>query len=256
MLTIISPAKALDFSPVANGLDATQPRFVDDTASLMQTCKTLEASDLRKLMSLSDSLAQLNHARFQEMSLPLTEENAKPCVLAFQGDVYKGLDASSLKSGELEWAQGRLRILSGLYGLLRPLDLIQPYRLEMGTKLTNSRGANLYEFWGDRLANALNDEDADPEAPVLNLASQEYAKAVPRKSLKRPVVVADFKEERNGELKTIGLVAKRARGLMARYVIRNRVENAEDLKDFDDEGYGFRPELSSEDKLVFSRAKA
>ncbi len=256
MLTIISPAKALDFSPVANGLDATQPRFVDDTASLMQTCKTLEASDLRKLMSLSDSLAQLNHVRFQEMSLPLTEENAKPCVLAFQGDVYKGLDASSLESRDLEWAQGRLRILSGLYGLLRPLDLIQPYRLEMGTKLSNARGANLYEFWGDRLANALNAEDADPDAPVLNLASQEYAKAVPRKSLKRPVVVADFKEERKGELKTIGLVAKRARGLMARYVIRNRIENAEDLKDFDDEGYGFRPELSSEDKLVFSRAKA
>ena len=256
MLTIISPAKALDFSPVGNGLAATQPRFVDDTASLLQTCKTLEASDLRKLMSLSDSLAQLNHARFQDMSLPLTPENAKPCVLAFQGDVYKGLDASSLADEDLTWAQDRLRILSGLYGLLRPLDLIQPYRLEMGTKLLNERGKNLYEFWGDRLANALDGEDADPEMPVLNLASQEYAKAVPPKSLTRPLVAADFKEERNGELKTIGLVAKRARGLMARYVIRNRVESVEELKDFDDEGYGFRPELSSEDRLVFSRAKA
>ena len=150
---------------------------------------------------------------------------------------------------------GRLRILSGLYGLLRPLDLIQPYRLEMGTKLANARGANLYEFWGDRLANALDGEDADPEAPVLNLASQEYAKAVPPKSLKRPLIAADFKEERNGELKTIGLVAKRARGLMARYVIRNRIEDADSLKDFDDEGYGYRPELSSADRLVFSRAK-
>ena len=256
MLTIISPAKALDFTPVANGLTATQPRFVDDTAVLLQTCKTLEASDLRRLMSLSDSLANLNHARFQEMSLPLTPENAKPCVLAFQGDVYKGLDAASLESGDLSWAQERLRILSGLYGLLRPLDLIQPYRLEMGTKLSNARGKNLYEFWGDRLASALNGEDADPGAPVLNLASQEYAKAVPPKSLARPLIAADFKEERNGELKTIGLVAKRARGLMARYVIRNRIEDVEGLKDFDDEGYGFRPELSSDERLVFSRARA
>lgn len=256
MLTIISPAKALDFTPVANGLTATQPRFVDDTAVLLQTCKTLEASDLRRLMSLSDSLANLNHARFQEMSLPLTPENAKPCVLAFQGDVYKGLDVASLESGDLSWAQDRLRILSGLYGLLRPLDLIQPYRLEMGTKLSNARGKNLYEFWGDRLASALNDEESDPEAPVLNLASQEYAKAVPPKSLARPLIAADFKEERNGELKTIGLVAKRARGLMARYVIRNRIEDIEGLQDFDDEGYGYRPELSSADRLVFSRAKA
>ena len=255
MLTIISPAKALDFSPVGNGLATTQPRFVDDTSLLMDTCKTLEAGDLRKLMSLSDSLAQLNHARFQDMHLPLTAENAKPCVLAFQGDVYKGLDASSLEADDLSWAQGRLRILSGLYGLLRPLDLIQPYRLEMGTKLSNARGANLYEFWGNRLADALNDEDADPGAPVLNLASQEYAKAVPPKSLRRPLVSALFKEERNGELKTIGLVAKRARGLMARHVIRNRIEDVEGLKDFDDAGYGFRPELSSDDQLVFSRAK-
>lgn len=255
MFTIISPAKALDFSPAANGLAATQPRFADDIALLLDTCKTLDASDLRRLMSLSDSLAQLNHARFQEMSLPLTAENAKPCVLAFQGDVYKGLDAASLGDDDLAWAQGRLRILSGLYGLLRPLDLIQPYRLEMGTKLANARGANLYEFWGDRLANALDGEDADPGAPVLNLASQEYAKAVPPKSLRRPLIAADFKEERNGELKTIGLVAKRARGLMARYVIRNRIEDADALKDFDDAGYGYRPELSSPDRLVFSRAK-
>ncbi len=256
MLTIISPAKALDFSPVGNGLAPTQPRFVDDTALLLDTCRKLEASDLRKLMSLSDSLAQLNHARFQDMRLPLTAENAKPCLFAFQGDVYKGLDAASLDEDDVSWAQGRLRILSGLYGLLRPLDLIQPYRLEMGTKLANARGANLYEFWGDRLANALNDEDADPEAPVLNLASQEYAKAAPPKSLRRPLLTADFKEERNGELKTIGLVAKRARGLMARYVIRNRVEDVEGLKDFAAEGYGFRAELSGEDRLVFTRAKA
>ena len=257
MLTIISPAKALDFSPAGAAPTPTQPRFVDDAALLLETCRSLEASDLRRLMSLSDSLAQLNHARFREMRLPLTAENAKPCVLAFQGDVYKGLDAASLGADDLSWAQGRLRILSGLYGLLRPLDLIQPYRLEMGTRLANPRGANLYEFWGDRLADALNEEDgADPQAPVLNLASQEYAKAVPPKSLRRPLLTADFKEERKGELKTIGLVAKRARGLMARYVIRNRIEDVEGLKDFAEEGYGFRPDLSREDRFVFARAKA
>ena len=240
---------------MSDGLTATQPRFVDDTALLIDNCKTLEASDLRRLMSLSDSLAQLNHARFQEMRLPLTAENAKPCLLAFQGDVYKGLDAASLESEDLNWAQGRLRILSGLYGLLRPFDLIQPYRLEMGTRLANARGANLYEFWGDRLAGALNEEDVDPEAPVLNLASKEYARAVPTSSLTRPLVTADFKEERDGQVKTIGLVAKRARGLMARYIIRNRIESVEDLKDFDDQGYGYRPDLSSDDRLAFTRAR-
>ncbi len=255
MHTIISPAKALDFSPVANGMAATQPRLIKDTALLLETCKTLEESDLRKLMSLSDSLAQLNHARFQDMDLPLTPENAKPCLLAFQGDVYKGLDAASLDDDDLSWAQERLRILSGLYGLLRPLDLIQPYRLEMGTRLANARGENLYEFWGDRLAGALNDDAGDPETPVLNLASNEYAKAVPPKSLKRPLVSAVFQEERDGTLKTIGLVAKRARGLMARFVIRNRIEEVEGLKDFADEGYGYRPDLSTDARLVFTRAK-
>ena len=254
MLTLISPAKALDFSLDRSDLAPTQPRFIDDTALLVKRCKTLSASSLQQLMGLSEPLAQLNHARFQEMRLPLTAENARPCVVAFQGDVYKGLDAASLSTGDLGWAQERLRILSGLYGLLRPLDLIQPYRLEMGTKLSNARGENLYDFWGARLAQALNDEHADTDAPVLNLASNEYAKAVPVKALRRPLVSAVFQEERNGRLKTIGLVAKRARGLMARYVIRNRIEDAEDLKEFAEEGYGYRPDLSSDDHLVFARA--
>ncbi len=254
MLTLISPAKALDFSPCTSSLAPTQPRFIDDTALLLKHCRQLDARALQRLMRLSDSLAQLNHARFQEMSLPLTPENAKSCALAFQGDVYKGLDAVSLSADDLGWAQERLRILSGLYGLLRPLDLIQPYRLEMGTKLANVRGESLYDFWGARLAHALNDECAD--APVLNLASNEYAKAVPAKALRRPLVSAVFQEERNGRLKTIGLVAKRARGLMARFVIRNRLEDVEDLKEFAEEGYGYRPDLSGEDRLVFARAQS
>tara|TARA_Y100000588_G_C14003898_1_gene816932 strand:+ start:64 stop:834 length:771 start_codon:yes stop_codon:yes gene_type:complete len=253
VLTILSPAKAMDFSAPPISLAVTQPTLVDDAALLMRTCKALEAKDLEKLMKLSDSLAQLNHARFQDMRLPLTPDNAKPCVLAFKGDVYKGLDAASFKPEDLTWAQERLRILSGLYGLLRPLDLIQPYRLEMGTKLANERGANLYEFWGDRLANSLNNEDIDPEVPVLNLASQEYAKAVPQRDLQRPLLSAIFKEEQDGKLKTIGIFAKRARGLMARYLIRNRIDEFDALKDFNDEGYNYQPALSNEEQLVFTR---
>ena len=254
MLTLISPAKALDFSGDARGLAPTQPRFATDTALLVERCKELEEADLRRLMGLSEPLAQLNRARFQEMRPPPATENARPCVLAFRGDVYKGLDADSLSADDLAWAQGRLRILSGLYGLLRPLDLIQPYRLEMGTKLRNARGGNLYEFWGARLAHALNEEtDAAADAPVLNLASSEYAKAVPPAELRRPLISAVFQEERGGQLKTIGLVAKRARGLMARYVIRNRIDDAEALRDFAEEGYAYRPDLSEADRLVFAR---
>lgn len=253
MLTLISPAKALDFSGDARGLAPTQPRFATDTALLVERCKELEEDDLRRLMGLSEPLAQLNRARFQEMRPPPITENARPCVLAFRGDVYKGLDADSLSADDLAWAQGRLRILSGLYGLLRPLDLIQPYRLEMGTKLRNARGGNLYEFWGARLAHALNEETEAADAPVLNLASNEYAKAVPPAELRRPLISAVFQEERGGQLKTIGLVAKRARGLMARYVIRNRIDDAEALRDFAEEGYAYRPDLSEPDRLVFAR---
>ena len=254
MLTLISPAKALDFSRDARGLAPTQPRFAADTALLVERCKELEEDDLRRLMGLSEPLAQLNRARFQEMRPPPADGNGKPCVLAFRGDVYKGLDADSLSADDLAWAQGRLRILSGLYGLLRPLDLIQPYRLEMGTKLRNARGGNLYEFWGARLAHALNEEqDAAADAPVLNLASNEYAKAVPPAELRRPLISAVFQEERGGQLKTIGLVAKRARGLMARYVIRNRIDDADALRDFAEEGYAYRPDLSEPDRLVFAR---
>ncbi len=256
MLTLLSPAKTLDFSPAPKGLPTTQPRFEKDIAVLMKRCKKLGVRTLRQMMSLSQPLAELNRQRFQEMSLPFTPENAKPSLLAFQGDVYKGLDAASLTRANLNWAQDHLRILSGFYGMLRPLDLMQPYRLEMGTRLGNTRGKNLYQFWGNRLADAINAEHQERPTTVLNLASNEYFKAVPRKRLEPPLVTADFKEIRDGKPRTISFFAKRARGLMARFVVRQRVEEPEGLKDFAEEGYGFRPDLSADDRLVFTREQA
>jgi len=255
MLTLLSPAKTLDFSAAPAGLQATTPRLEQDIAVLMKRCKKLGVATLRKLMHLSQPLAELNHQRFQEMSLPFTRENAKPSLLAFQGDVYKGLDAGSLSAADLRWAQDHLRILSGFYGLLRPLDLIQPYRLEMGSRLGNTRGKNLYAFWGNRLADALNAELALHPAPaILNLASNEYWKAVPAKRLAARLVHADFQEVRDGKARTISFFAKRARGLMARFQVRHRIDEPEGLKDFADEGYGYRPDLSTDDRLVFTRA--
>ncbi len=254
MLTLLSPAKTLDLSPAPEGLPVTEPGFEKDIAVLMKRCKSLGVPSLRKLMNLSQPLAELNHQRFQEMSLPFTRGNSKPSLLAFQGDVYKGLDAGSLSEDDLSWAQDHLRILSGFYGMLRPLDLMQPYRLEMGTRLGNTRGKNLYAFWGDRLADALNAELAEDPAPaILNLASNEYFKAVPRKRLEPRLITADFKEIRDGKPRVISFFAKRARGLMARFLVRHRIDEPEGLKDFADEGYGFRPDLSADDRLVFTR---
>ncbi len=254
MLTLLSPAKTLDFSAAPEGLPATEPHFEKDIAVLMKRCKKLGVPSLRKLMSLSQPLAELNRQRFQDMSLPFTPENSKPSLLAFQGDVYKGLDAGSLSEGDLGWAQDHLRILSGFYGMLRPLDLMQPYRLEMGTRLSNTRGKNLYDFWGNRLADALNVELAEDSAPViLNLASGEYFRAVPRKRLEPRLISADFKEIRDGKLRVISFFAKRARGLMARFLVRHRIDEPEGLKDFAEEGYGFRSDLSADDRLVFTR---
>ncbi len=256
MLTLLSPAKTLDLSAAPADLATTVPRFEKDIAVLMKRCKKLSVRSLRRLMDLSEPLAELNRQRFQEMSFPFTPENAKPCVLAFQGDVYKGLDAGSLSRRDLQWAQDRLRILSGLYGLLRPLDLMQPYRLEMGTRLSNTRGKNLYNFWGNRLVDALNAEAAERSTTVLNLASNEYFKAVPKKRLEAPLVHADFKEIRDGKPRTISFFAKRARGLMARFIVRHRVEDPAGLKEFAEEGYGFNPDLSANDRLVFTRQQA
>jgi cytoplasmic iron level regulating protein YaaA (DUF328/UPF0246 family) len=254
VLTLLSPAKTLDFEFSADGLPTTTPRFEEDTDVLLERCKKLTVTKLRGLMQLSQPLAELNRQRFQAMTLPCTADNSKPCVLAFRGDAYRGLDAASLSKRDLLWAQERLRILSGLYGILRPLDLMQPYRLEMGTRLSNLRGSNLYDFWGNRLVEALNAEHAArPVKAVLNLASNEYFKAVPEKHLEAPLVTALFQEIRGGTPKTISFSAKRARGLMARFVIRNRIEAPSGLKAFAEEGYSFRPELSQEDRLLFVR---
>ncbi len=254
MLTLLSPAKTLDFEFSAEGLPTTSPRFEEDIEVLLRRCKKLTVAKLRELMKLSQPLAELNRQRFRDMALPFTADNSKPCLLVFRGDVYRGLDASSLSKRDLKWAQGRLRIISGLYGILRPLDLMQPYRLEMGTRLPNPRGSNLYDFWGDRLVESLNAEHAErPVKAVLNLASNEYFKAVPEKRLDAPLVTALFQEIRDGKPKTISFSAKRARGLMARFIVRNRIGAPEDLKGFAEEGYSYRPELSREDRLLFVR---
>ena len=254
MLILLSPAKTLDFSPAPKGLPLTRPALKRDIAVLMRRCKTLDVAELRKLMRLSEPLAELNHERFQAMSPRFTLGNSKPALLAFQGDVYRKLDAASLSRPDLLWAQEHLRILSGLYGLLRPLDLMQPYRLEMGTRLATERGGNLYSFWGSRLAEALNAEHKKrPVAAVLNLASNEYSKAVPAERLAMPMITVDFQEWRGGKLKTISFSAKKARGMMARFMVEKKIDKPARLKRFAAEGYSFQPELSTDRRLLFAR---
>jgi cytoplasmic iron level regulating protein YaaA (DUF328/UPF0246 family) len=254
MLTLLSPAKTLDCSPAPEGLPTSQPILERDFALLLRRCKALDVETLQSLMRLSQPLAELTYNRFQEMTTSSTRKNSKACLLAFRGDVYRSLDAPSLSADDLLWAQSRLRIISGLYGVLRPLDLMQPYRLEMGTRLDTERGATLYDFWGDRIAKTLNAEIGKlPTPAILNLASNEYSKAIPAGSIDAPVVNASFKEYRDGALRTIGFFSKQARGLMARYVVENRVEDPRDVTNFDLEGYAFDPELSTDTDLVFTR---
>jgi cytoplasmic iron level regulating protein YaaA (DUF328/UPF0246 family) len=250
----LSPAKTLNFDFETNGLAVTPPRFEADTAELLTTCRKLSVAQLRKLMGISQSLAELGHERFQTMEIPFTANNSKPAVLAFQGDAYRGLDAASLNKRDLAWSQRHLRILSGFYGILRPLDLIQPYRLEMGTRLASARGKNLYDFWGSQITEALNAEHADrPVKAVLNLASNEYFKSVKTAGLAPPLVTALFKENREGQLRTISFSAKRARGLMVRFIIRNRIDAPAGIRDFHEEGYTYRPDLSDPATMLFVR---
>ena len=257
MLTLLSPAKSLDFSPALTGVEPSEPRFQHDTSVLVKRCKKLSVRSLRNLMRLSQPLAELNHQRFQDMSFSFAEESSKPALLAFTGDVYRSLDPASLGKRDLRWAQQHVRILSGLYGLLRPMDLIQPYRLEMGSRLRNTRGKNLYDFWGDRLVDSLNEEHAArPVSAILNLASNEYFKAIPAKRLKAPLVTAVFQEIREGKPRTISFLAKKARGMMTRYVIENRIDEPRGLEGFHDAGYDYRDDLSSADRLVFVRQQA
>ncbi len=252
MLMVISPAKALDFTAPDRPLPLTQPRLGEDVAELSKATRRLGVGDLRRLMHLSEALASLNHARFQAFD-PASEDGLQAAI-AFNGDVYAGLSARTLDKPAFAWAQDHLRILSGLYGVLRPADAIQPYRLEMGTRLKTRRGRTLYDFWGERVSRMLN-EDAEGHADptLVNLASQEYFGAVDARALKLPLVTCLFLEEKDGEHRQISFYAKKARGLMARYAIDQRIDRAEDLRAFDTAGYAWSRERSSDAEWVFTR---
>jgi uncharacterized protein len=254
MLTLLSPAKKLNMTPAETGVPITQPRLRDDTHELAIVAKAQTADDLKRLMHISDKLATMNFERFQAFNLDNKSNSAKPAGLAFDGDVYWGLEADSLSEGTLSYAQDHLRILSGLYGLLRPMDAIQPYRLEMGTKMANGRGKSLYEFWGARIADRLNLDLADhADATVVNLASNEYFKSVDAKALGRTVIEAKFLNVKDGESRALMYYVKHARGSMARWIMENRVDRADGLKDFDADGYTIDASASTDNELVFSR---
>lgn len=252
MKIIISPAKSLNFETKAPTALYTQPRFLKQSEELNNKLKTLSAKKLSELMKISDDLAHLNYERIKRWQPPFSLKNAKQAVFSFTGEVYRGLDVHSLNQEKIPVLQEKLRILSGLYGILKPLDLIQPYRLEMGTKLKVGTADNLYQFWKDDLAKSLNDEVKENEL-LINLASLEYFKAVPKKVLKMPIVTPVFKELKGDTYKIIAVYAKKARGLMVRYIVDNNVETKEELKGFNLEGYGFSETLSTENELVFTR---
>ena len=253
MLMIISPAKTLDYeSPLATETH-TQPDFLDDACELIDQLKELEPHQVINLMSISDKLGQLNAERFQTWHTPFTPDNARQAVLAFKGDVYTGLDAESFSSEDFSFAQKHLRILSGLYGLLKPLDLMQPYRLEMGTRFENTRGKDLYAFWGSKITEALNQLLASDDKVLVNLASNEYFKSVQKKHLDARLVTPQFKDWKNGQYKMISFYAKKARGLMCRYAIQNRITQADDLKGFNLDGYYFSEDQSDNNNWVFLR---
>lgn len=257
MLFLLSPAKALDFEPSAPELPHTQPQFVPQSAELIGILRQMSPQQVARLMSLSDALSALNVARYQAWSPKFTRKNAKQAVLAFNGDAYQGLAAGTLALDDLNWLQQHLCILSGLYGVLRPLDYMQPYRLEMGTQLPNAHGKNLYAFWGSRIAEHLNARLKSEVAPVLvNLASQEYFKAVDLKTLKVRVIDCVFEDCKGGQYKVISFHAKRARGLMARFAATQRVVLPEQLKAFAAEGYAFDSGASGPARLVFRRRLA
>ncbi len=252
MKIIISPAKSLDFESKAPTTLHTKPQFIEESLKLNKKLKTLSRSKLSELMKISDDLASLNYERNQTWEPPFTLDNAKQAIYSFTGEVFRGIDATTISTDKLDELQSRLRIISGLYGLLKPLDLIQPYRLEMGTKLKVGKTENLYKFWGDSLANVLNEELEDDEL-FVNLASTEYFKAIPKKVLKVPMIVPVFKDFKNGQYKTIMTFAKKARGLMVRYLIENNVDSIDGIKGFNVDGYQFAEEMSKDNELVFTR---
>lgn len=254
MLALISPAKKLDFESEWLGDEHSQPQLLEHSAELVGELKSLSKPRLQGLMKLSDNLGELNHARFQRFSAPFTTANARPAIKAFKGDTYIGLDAETLSDEDLDFAQDHLGILSGLYGLLRPMDLMQAYRLEMSTKLHNDRGEDLYDFWGDVITNTINKAvKTHKNQSVICLASNEYIKSVKPKNLDGAFITCHFKEVRDGVPKVLGLYAKRARGAMARYMIQNRIEEPNGLKSFDNDEYQFDDSLSDDSNYVFLR---
>jgi len=253
MIIVISPSKTLDFSSNAFNTH-TLPRQLEQSQELINTAKQLSTEELSSLMKISEKLSQLNWQRYRDFNLPFSLSNAKQALLAFKGDVYGGIDSDNYTKEDFDFAQQHLRILSGLYGALRPLDLIQAYRLEMGTRLQNKHGKNLYEFWDNQVTELLSDDFSDSQNPTLiNLASTEYFKVIKPKLLNARILTLAFKENKSGSYKTIGIHAKRARGLMTNYIIKNRLTEPEQVKTFDLDNYIFNTSLSSEKEWVFSR---
>jgi uncharacterized protein len=259
MIIVLSPAKSLDYDTPPHVRKHTIPDFVDDAAELIGGLRRLSPQQIASLMDISDQLAHLNFQRYADWSPKFDAHNAKQAVLAFNGDVYEGFDAKTLSSADLDFAQNHVRVLSGLYGLLRPLDLLQPYRLEMGTRFANPRGKDLYAFWGERITEALNAQlkkNAVASRVLVNCASNEYFKSVKPKLLDAPVVTPVFEDWKVGRYKIISFHAKRARGLMARFVVENRLAKPDDLKAFDTEGYAFEAAASNDSTYVFRRRVA
>ncbi len=254
MLMVISPAKTLDFETPPTTKKKTQPALLDDAQLLIDELRELAPQDISTLMGISDKLGTLNYDRYQQWQTPFTLDNAKQSVLAFKGDVYTGLDASSLNADELSFAQQHLRILSGLYGVLRPLDLMQAYRLEMGTRFQNHRGKDLYGFWGSKVTEALNAQLKKNKSDVLvNLASNEYFKSVKTAELNADIITPIFKDKKNGQYKIISFYAKKARGLMAAYIIKKGITDAKKIKRFTVDGYSYNSEMSKGNDWVFTR---
>lgn len=254
MLITLSPSKGQDFEQASPTKTHTLPVQLDESVVLAKTLKNYSSKKIKDLMSISDNLSELNYQRFQEFEIPFTPQNAKQALFAFKGDVYSGINTASMNQADYDYAQEHLRILSGLYGNLKPLDLIQPYRLEMKTKLKTNRGDNLYQFWGESITELLNDSLQNQKQKVIvNLASNEYWKSVKPKQLKGDVINVAFKENKDGKSRIIAIFAKKARGMMADFIIRNRVETVEGLKDFNYEGYKYDAKNSTEFSMLFSR---
>lgn len=254
MLLVISPAKNLDFETQINNPKHSRAELLDQSEILIDRCRQLTPVDIAQLMKISDKLSGLNAARFGEWHLPFTPDNARQAIYAFNGDVYTGIEAATLNEAEIDFAQKHLKILSGLYGLLKPLDLIQAYRLEMGTRLDNERGTNLYQFWGDLITDKLNKSLAETNSHYLiNLASTEYFKSVKTKNLNAKIITPEFKDWKNGQYKMISFFAKKARGMMVRYIVKHGISDPQQIKAFDSAGYEYNESLSTDVKPVFTR---